>query len=230
MLHPLITSVLELKPTRKIGIPERLIRLGLPFTIGLLYYIPLLPIIGYDRWLVIGGLMVAYILPPAGKESVIPIGIALGFPWYLMAFTIALMDILTGIFMALNFDVALKIPGLGRWMRRFISNGEKFFRKRPWLERFYFTGVVVFVMVPLQGSGGVGGTLVGRMMGMSPGRVLAAITVGALSGCSLIALGSQAIWELILADPAIGITVLIVTVAGIAGVYLFYRYRLKKMP
>lgn len=228
MLHPLITSVLELKPAREIGIPERLIRLGLPFAIGFLYYIPLLPIIGYDRWLVLGGLMVAYILPPAGKESVIPIGIALGFPWYLMAFTIALMDILTGIFMGLNFDVALKIPGLGRWMRRFISNGEEFFRKRPWLERFYFTGVVLFVMVPLQGSGGVGGTLVGRMMGMSPGRVLAAITIGALSGCTVIALGSQAIWELILADPAIGITVLIVTVTGITGVYLFYRYRLKK--
>jgi uncharacterized membrane protein len=228
MVHPLITSVLELTPARKIGIPERLIRIALPFAIGLLYYIPLLPLIGYDRWLILGGLMVAYILPPAGKESVIPLGIALGFPWWLMAFTIALMDILTGIFMALNFDVALKIPGLGRWMQKFIANGEEFFGKRPWLERFYFTGVVLFVMVPLQGSGGVGATLVGRMMGMSLGRVLAAITIGAFTGCALIALGSQAIWELILENPALGITVLSIIIAGVGILYLLYRYRLKK--
>jgi len=228
MLHPLITSVLELTPARKIGIPERLIRIALPFVIGLLYYIPLLPIIGYDPWLILGGLMVAYIIPPAGKESVIPIGIALGFPWWLMACTIALMDVLTGLFMALNFDVALKIPGLGRWMRKFIANGEEFFGKRPWLERFYLTGVILFVMVPLQGSGGVGATLVGRMMGMSPWRVLLAITIGAFSGCTLIALGSQAMWELILENPLVGITVLAIVIAGLGILYLFYRIRLEK--
>lgn len=96
----------------------------------------------------------------------IPIGIAVGLPWWIMAFSIALMDILAGIFMALNFDIALKIPGVGGWIRKFIAGGEDFFAKRPWLERFYFTGVVLFVMFPLRGSGGIGATLVGRMMGL----------------------------------------------------------------
>jgi uncharacterized membrane protein len=147
----------------------------------------------------------------------------------MMAFTIALLDILTGIFMALNFDIALKIPGLGGWIRRFIANGEQFFARRPWLERFYFTGVVLFVMFPLQGSGGVGATLVGRMMGLSPVRVLLAITIGAFAGCTIIALGAEAIRELILMNPIIGISVAIVVVVVLIILYAWYRVRVRKI-
>jgi uncharacterized membrane protein len=229
MLHPVITSAFELSPTRKIGIPERIFRILFPFLLGIPYVILLYFALPYEQWLVIGGLMVAYILPPAGKESIIPIGIAVGFPWWMMAFTIALLDILAGIFMALNFDIALKIPGLGGWIRRFIANGEKFFARRPWLERFYFTGVVLFVMFPLQGSGGVGATLVGRMMGLSPVRVLLAITIGAFAGCTIIALGAEAIRELILMNPLIGISVAIVVVAVLIILYAWYRVRVRKI-
>jgi uncharacterized membrane protein len=229
MLHPVITSAFELSPTRKIGIPERIFRILFPFLLGIPYVFLLYFALPYEQWLVIGGLMVAYILPPAGKESVIPIGIAVGFPWWMMAFTIALLDILAGIFMALNFDIALKIPGLGGWIRRFIANGEQFFARRPWLERFYFTGVVLFVMFPLQGSGGVGATLVGRMMGLSPIRVLLAITIGAFTGCTIIALGAEAIRELILMNPLIGISVAIVVVAVLIILYAWYRVRMRKI-
>ena len=228
MLHPVITSAFELSPTRKIGIPERIFRILFPFALGIPYLVLLYFALPYEQWLVIGGLMVAYILPPAGKESVIPIGIAVGFPWWLMAFTIALLDVLTGIFMALNFDIALKIPGLGGWIRKFIANGEQFFARRLWLERFYFSGVVLFVMFPLQGSGGVGATLVGRMMGLSPARVLLAITIGAFAGCTIIALGAEAIRELILVNPLIGISVAIGVVAVLVILYAWYRFRMRK--
>jgi uncharacterized membrane protein len=228
MFHPVITSAFELNPARKIGIPERVFRILFPFALGIPYLILLYFAMPYEQWLVMGGLMIAYIVPPAGKESVIPIGIAVGFPWWLMAFTIALLDILTGIFMALNFDIALKIPGLGGWIKRFIANGEQFFARRPWLERFYFTGVVLFVMFPLQGTGGVGATLVGRMMGLSPARVLLAITIGAFAGCTIIALGAEAIRNLILMNPLIGISVAIVVVAVLIVLYIWYQTNLRK--
>ena len=220
-------AALELAPSRPIHLPERIVRIILPFAIGLCYYIPLLAVIPYERWLILGGLMLAYIFPPAGKESVIPIGIAVGFPWWLMALTIILMDILTGLFMALNFDIALKIPGLGRWIRKFIANGEQFFARRPWLERFYFAGVVMFVMFPLQGSGGIGATLVGRMIGLSPGKVLLAITIGSVIGCTAIALGAEFIKELILANPALGLAVAGLVIGTLGVIYLLYRKRMQ---
>ena len=215
MFHPLITSAFELMPTRKIGIPERIFRLALPFLLGI-------------PWLILGGLLIAYIMPPAGKESVIPIGIALGVPWWIMALSIALMDVLSGIFVALNFDIALKIPGVGGWIRKFVAGGEEFFRKRPWMERFYFMGVVLFVMFPLQGSGGIGATLVGRMMGLSPGKVLVAIAIGSLIGCTVIALGAEVIRELFLVDPVLGIAVAAIVVTSLLALYGLYRMRLSK--
>jgi uncharacterized membrane protein len=228
MFHPLITSAFELMPTRKIGIPERIFRLALPFLLGIPWLILLLFLLPYDVWLILGGLLIAYILPPAGKESVIPIGIALGVPWWIMALSIALMDVLSGIFVALNFDIALKIPGVGGWIRKFVAGGEEFFRKRPWMERFYFMGVVLFVMFPLQGSGGIGATLVGRMMGLSPGKVLVAIAIGSLIGCTVIALGAEVIRELFLVDPVLGIAVAAIVVTSLLALYGLYRMRLSK--
>ncbi|MDD1707425.1 MAG: small multi-drug export protein [Methanoregulaceae archaeon] len=226
MLHPVITSAFELNPLRRIGIPERVFRILFPFALGISYLILLLLAMPYGQWLIIGGLMLAYILPmvPTGKESVIPIGIALGFPWWLMAFTIALLDVLGGIFMALNFDIALKIPGFGRWLQKFIANGEQFFERRPWLERFSFMGVVLFVMVPLQGSGRA--TLVGRMMGLSPIGVLLAITIGAFIGCTIIALSAEAIKNLIVMYPLLGISVAIVVVIVLVALYIWYQLRM----
>jgi uncharacterized membrane protein len=228
MFHPLITSAFELMPTRKIGIPERLFRLSIPFLLGIPYLVILYFILPYDLWLILGGLLIAYIIPPAGKETVIPIGIAVGLPWWMMAISIALMDILTGIFMALNFDIALKIPGVGGWIRKFIAGGEEFFTKRPWLERFYFMGVVLFVMFPLQGSGGIGATLVGRMMGLSPGKVLLAISIGSIIGCTIIAIGAEVIKNLFLMNPALGIAVTVIVVAVLLILYTFYRMRMRK--
>ena len=228
MFHLLITSAFELMPTRKIGIPERIFRLALPFLLGIPWLILLLFLLPYDVWLILGGLLIAYIMPPAGKESVIPIGIAVGVPWWLMALSIALMDVLSGIFVALNFDIALKIPGVGGWIRKFVAGGEEFFRKRPWMERFYFMGVVLFVMFPLQGSGGIGATLVGRMMGLSPGKVLVAIAIGSLIGCTVIALGAEVIRELFLVDPVLGIAVAAIVVTSLLALYGLYRMRLSK--
>ena len=56
----------------------------------------------------------------------------------------------------------------------------------PWLERASFIGIVVFVMFPFQGSGAVGGTILGRAIGLSSKKNLAAVTIGAVSGSFLL--------------------------------------------
>jgi len=219
---------LDICPSVKVSLPERILRLVLPFILGGCYFAICLLFLPNETALLLGGLMLAYVIPPAGKESVIPLGIALGFPWWLMACSIALMDVLAGIFMALNCDLALKIPVLGSWIQHFMERGGEFVNKRPWLERFYFTGVVLFVMFPLQGSGGIGGTLVGRMIGLSAGSTLLAISLGAIIGCTVIALGSQAIKDLIFMNLQLGIAVLVSVLAFLAIAYLVYRRRFKR--
>ena len=100
----------------------------------------------------------------------IPAGIVLGIPWWLMALSIMMIDIETALFMGWNFDLALKIPVLGRMMESFISKADEFIRERPWLKKLYFTGIVVLVMVPVTGSGGIRGTIIGNLLGMENNR------------------------------------------------------------
>jgi len=202
-------------------------RFLLPFIIGVLYLALCSLFLPQARVLLLGGLMLAYVIPPAGKESIIPLGIALGFPWWLIGTSIALLDVLAAIFMALNFELAFHIPLLGAWIRRFMDHGQAFLARRPYLKRFYFSGLVLFVMFPLQGSGGIGGSLVGRLLGMSKRAVLMAITIGAFGGCFLIALGSEFIWELIVAHPLHGIIVAGAVIGALIAGYLVYRW---KMP
>ena len=73
--------------------------------------------------------MFAYFFPPLGKESVIPIGVSGGeltipiinqhivvpsiYP-LVMALTIAFVDIIVALFLLWNYDLAKKIPLVGK--------------------------------------------------------------------------------------------------------------------
>ena len=131
-------------------------------------------------------LMVVYFVPPFGKGTVIPGGIALGLnPWSLAVAT-AFVDIAVGVFLTWNFDLAKKIPFIGSGITRIQNKGKAMLTSLPWLERASVTGIIVFVMFPFQGSGAVGGTILGRAIGISPNKNLAAVSVGAISGSFLL--------------------------------------------
>ena len=62
--------------------------------------------------------MFLYFVPPMGKESVIPIGIAQGIPWTILAISIAFVDIVVCLFLIWNFDLAKKLPFIGSGIKR----------------------------------------------------------------------------------------------------------------
>lgn len=184
-------------------------------------------ILPFESFETLSGLMFLNLIPPAGKESIIPLGIALGIPWWLIAASTTVMDICGGLFMALNFDLALKIPMLGKWIKDVMSGGESFFASHKWLEKVSVAGLVLFVIVPFQGSGGIGGTLVGRMMGLSKLKVILSIAAGAFIGSFAIALGVEYIIGLFNFNPAIAAAVLSAVMIAAASAY-YLRDRQKK--
>lgn len=204
-----------------------ILRLILPVLLAFSFFFACFLVLPYDSCLILGGLMILYYIPPAGKESIIPLGIALGIPWWLMATSLALLDVLTGLFMILNFGLALRIPVLGPWISRFLASGAEFIEKRPWLSRWWVLGVAFFVWLPLQGTGGVGAALVGMIAGLTPVRILLAIALGATAECLMFALGSELIWRLILTNFYLGLGVAVVVV-GIGALAVFlYRHRIR---
>ena len=199
----------------------RSLKLTLPFAlvateVTLLYFF-----LDYPSFLLVIGLMIAYILPPAGKETVIPAGIFLGIPWWLMALSIMMIDIETALFMGWNFDLALKIPVLGRIMESFIKKAREFIKEQPWLKKLYFTGIVVLVMVPVTGSGGIRGTIIGNLLGMQKIPLFLAIVIGAFIGCFGIALAAVFLQELFIKSLLLG-TAAVIGIIIIALIGWFY--------
>ena len=186
----------------------------LPFLLAGILLLSLYLILPRPGFYTMMGLIFLYMVPPLGKESVIPMGIGLGIPWWLMALTMTVLDLLGGLFVTWNFYLSCRIPYLGPWIARTMKGGRTFFDARPWLERLYFVGLTLFVMVPFESSGGISAAILGRMMGMRPLDVIACIAVGAGLSCTAIALASDAVISLLKTDIVLGaITVIIILLA-----------------
>ncbi|MDO8871513.1 MAG: small multi-drug export protein [Methanoregula sp.] len=175
------------------GLPYRAVALLIPVLVVIIHIGIMAATLPQTMFFTMLGLMVTYLLPPAGKETVIPIGIALGIPWWYMALSIVMIDVETGLFMALNFDLSYSIPFLGPLLSDLTKQTEQFITCHPWFAGLWFFAIVLMVMVPVLGSGGIRGSIAGKILGINNLLVFLAILVGALIGCFGIALGSNAI-------------------------------------
>ena len=165
-----------------------LLKFASPFLMTVAYFVLLVFLLSEKDFLNMSSLMLLYFVPPLGKESVIPIGIAQGIPWTVLAFSIAFVDIVVCLFLIWNFDLAKKLPFIGSGIRRMQIKGTSILESMPWVERLTFFGIVIFVMIPFQGSGAFAGTILGRSVGLSVTSNLLAVGTGALVGSVLIAL------------------------------------------
>ncbi len=183
-----------------------------------------------DTWNNLWPLMIAYFFPPAGKETIIPIGVFGGeitvsfinlhvnitpINPMLMALSIAFIDIIVALFLVWNYDLAKKIPFLGKLMVKVEEKGKRSVKKYGWIKPLRFIGIVLFVMIPFQGSGGVVASIVGRIIGMPPWRAWLAIDIGAIVGCLLIAYSANTIFWIFKQNLIIGIIMIIIIVTGI---------------
>lgn len=186
---------------RALGLPHRFKRLAPP-VLGALLLASSLLVFG-SRGQEFLGWIVAYMVPPLGKESVIPALLHRGYPGWLVFTYILGLDILGGLVVVWNYDRILQLPRVGPVLARVQARWERDLRERPWMRNLTFTGVVLYIAVPLQGSGGLAGSLLGLTLGMRPYRVLLAVILGSalasflvvnISSLVLLALGIGWSW------------------------------------
>ena len=190
------------------------IRLLVPPLLAVIFFVMTFLVLSGKQIPILGGLMLAYFIPPSGKESIIPIGIGLGIPWWLMALTLTLLDVITALFMLLNFTLMLRVPRLGPWIEKTTASSKEFMAEHPWLNRWRIPGLAFFVMLPLQGTGGVGATVIGLMIGLSPMEILVAVAIGAAVESLAFAVGWGLVRELMLANLVLGIVVAVAVIMG----------------
>jgi uncharacterized membrane protein len=184
--------------------------------------------------------MTIYFFPPLGKESVIPAAIGLssvpGMPEWLVsidplmiALAIASIDIIVGLFLAWNFDFAKKIPILGKFITKIECKGGDLLSKNKYIDALSFVGITLFVIVPFQGSGAVGASIIGRTIGMNPYKVWFAIILGAISGCLLIAFAFNTFKVIFIQNIILGVIILIAIIIIVVIYFLVIKKKNQNM-
>jgi len=199
-------------------VAKRLGLFFLPVALVAIYSLALYEFLEWEAFALIGALMVLYFITPIGKYLLIPGALLVGLntvaSWigwsvdmpglremhagnanpmgdiFLVAFSVAFIDMMCSMFLVNNFDLLQMIPVIGKWLRRMEEKGAERLRRHRQGENLAFLGLTGFVSLSVQGSGGIMSTLMGRMAGMRGRIVFAAITAGSLIGCFAIACAS----------------------------------------
>jgi uncharacterized membrane protein len=191
----------------------------LPLAIIPVVFLGLYLIEPYDQFLVISGLIVAYFVPPAGKETIIPLAVVLGYPWWLITLVIFLLDVAVSLFVIWNLDLALRLPLIGRLIESGMTAGRNYTTTQPWLRRFSTIGVILFVFIPLQGTGAMNGSILGRLLGLEKFRVFGCACIGSIASCLVFSLGADVLLDVYRQSPTLGIGILVaIIVAVVAGI------------
>ncbi len=226
-------------------LPKRIFLFFLPFIIAAIYTILLFMGVGKDIGYVIGAAMLSTLLILGPEISITGAFIALAHADYvgpgiwdsmgymlLIAASVAFVDVIAAFFLLWNYDLVKKVPWLGPWMQRTEDSNRDAIHYSPWRRRFALAGVSVYVMFPVHGSGGLVGTIIGRILGLNRWRVFGAVAVGAIIGALWIAMLVQHVGRDILdffkgdLFLLIGIIVTIVILALVAS--FIWKNRKKK--
>lgn len=92
------------------------------------------------------------------------------------------MDVMVAIFVAFHMSVLFKVPYVGEKMEELVADGKFILQQQPWIRRAAFGGLVGFVIFPTSTTGSIGGSIFGRLLGMTRLRIIVAILLGSVLG------------------------------------------------
>ncbi len=165
----------------------------LPVLLTLGLYIPIGLIFGEKELGKLIGLMLL-IFTALGKFAVF-MGVDGSDPMqpYYIALLIVYMDTCVAFLVAFNLDWLYRVRGIGSRLEEVQKTSADILELNSWMRRATFVGVMLFVAFPLTGTGAIGGTLLGRMMGLRRTRIMVGILIGAFIGAFGMALGAHMI-------------------------------------
>ena len=147
--------------------------LGLAVSVSLLLYLPWL------RWIEWAGVALAYLAFSYGKIAIIPLGVGvLHFHPLFVAWTVVFVDFECALFIAWNFPLAKRVPGLGHYISFVEGWGARALRRSSVLSAGVWVALALYTMLPVRGTGGITASVIGRGLGMRSLHVVTSISLG----------------------------------------------------
>jgi len=145
---------------------KKLILLIVPPILYAFLVYSILKVFGYK----LAGFLIAYFIPPAGKESIIPLMVSYlsDYGAFAVVITILLItatDAFTAFFIIWNFDIVLMIPKIGEIILKLEEKAKKFIEEYDLAKNTYL-GLFIFVFIPFQGTGSTTASIIGRLLGL----------------------------------------------------------------
>lgn len=212
--------------------------LVLPLALAMLYVVSLLPIVSWDAWLVIvrEG-MVLYLLAPVGTEVVVPLMMlrlhglgASPHEFAILVASVVLVDVFTALWVAWNWDLLEGVPRLGGVLKRVEARCHRVIARKRWGEGVTLAGLAAYVALPVQMTGGLFGSLLGRVLGLDRTRVFLAVVAGSAIGAVPIGIvgffATQTVLEMLQSPSArtlgalAGTLIIVAFVAVVAVMYV----------
>lgn len=92
------------------------------------------------------------------------------------------MDFMTALFVTFHMGFLFRMPYVGPKVATLVWDGKFIMDAHPWIKRMAFFGLVVFVIFPTSTTGSIGGSIFGRLLGLSRFLTVSGILTGSLLG------------------------------------------------
>ncbi len=170
-----------------------------------------------------------YLVPPFGKETIIPMAMNYGFAPMTMAFTVAFVDLWVAMLISWNYWYITKIPKVGVQLKKAEDKGAKTMMKIPVLEKGAWLGIVLLSLIPAIGAGGFFGSIIGKMIGMKPGSVISAVFVGSFLSGLIYAYATEALVAAFEKYPYLVVAIVAVAILCVVGFYFYAKKQKAKV-
>src|SRR5262249_10324962 len=126
-------------------------------------------------------------------------------------------------FVAFNFGYVRRFPITGEFSEIFLRQSESLLRRHAWLRRCSLLALVIYAMMPFKGSGGIGGTLLGFVLGVGGLKTWVAVLTGSAIASFSLAYSAAAARDVLMRMRRGGYVVLAFFICVVA--YNFYRQK-----
>ena len=136
------------------------------------------------------------------------------------------MDLMTASVLAFHLGFLFRLPVVGGKLKALVEDGQFILQSNRWMKRATMLGLVLFVMFPLAATGSVGGSIFGRLLGLSRLGTFIGIGLGNVLGCAVMYFGSELITHYVGRDNPL---LLIGGIAVIMAIVLMLNHRYRQL-
>ena len=92
------------------------------------------------------------------------------------------IDTIWAVVLTWHAGILFHVPWLGVKLRAAVIEGGLLLKSNRWMRRMTVIAVLAFVMLPISSTGSIGGSLLGRLLGLSRTATLATVLIGSILG------------------------------------------------